>query len=166
MKTSINIIKRIIAGFVAISLCFPTIPAGESFAEGQDFSSCELLIAAPGPDFFEEGTDIISSCNGIYLTRYEDAYATAKAYEYYSTVSSLVEVNGSFQANEASPTDSLETEETTEEVIEETAEETAEETTEESTEDDEYNLLDDVPISDYSGCIALIDTGASGTAVV
>lgn len=162
MKTSINIIKRIIAGFVAISLCFPTIPAGESFAEGQDFSSCELLIAAPGPDFFEEGTDIISSCNGIYLTRYEDAYATAKAYEYYSTVSSLVEVNGSFQANEASPTDSLETEETTEEVIEETAEET----TEESTEDDEYNLLDDVPISDYSGCIALIDTGASGTAVV
>ncbi len=163
----VELTKRIVAGVVATAICFPSVPAGETLAGELDFSCCELLIAAPSPEFFLEDTEIVSSYNGIYLTRFSDAYETQQAYEYYSELASLVEVNGSVQANdegavwddsvwdmEGSPTDAA-------------PEEEALEYYQEPYEcEDAFSYIDELPVSDYSGCIALIDTGASGSSVV
>ncbi|SEP57371.1 hypothetical protein SAMN02910369_00232 [Lachnospiraceae bacterium NE2001] len=193
-KMIMDFSKRVIAGLMSLAICFPAIPAGDTYAEGQDFSCCELLIEAPGPEFFTEDTEIVSCYNGIYLTRYSDAYATEEAYAYYSQISGLVEVNGSFRANgdeetgsqieyiigeEASSTDANMADCEDSVVIPETengdfAGVFPEEENDESAgvfqinenEIDAFSYIDDIPVSDCSGCIALIDTGAGGSSVV
>ena len=159
---------------------------------GKDFSSCELLIATEDPSIFTYDTEVVSEYNGIYLTRYPDATQTMNAYTYYFTKAPLVEVNtnnfkgadeeGNEQAEEESSDDGDVPQ--PEEVIEPSSEEVAEEVAEEvptepveeipndghgeadlsslNTGDDAFSQINNMPASNYSGYIALIDSGASG----
>ncbi len=142
---------------------------------GKDFSSCELLIGTSDLSIFTQDTEVVSEFNGIYLTRYADAEQTKSAYTYYYTRADIVEVNGNIKAN-----DEDYVEEPTEEVPEEDTEATENEETEEIANDghgeadmsalntgyDAFSNMSNTSVGNYSGAIALIDTGASGSNVI
>ena len=158
---------------------FDTFYDGVSVA-GLDFSSCELLIATDDAGIFTQDTEVVSEYNGIYLTRYPDATQTMNAYSYYYTRAALVEVNTSIKASD-------------EENVVEAAENSEDEDTSDDGEDDQqtyesideipneghgeadlsnlnnsndaFSVVDDMTAGNYTGYIALIDTGASGSVV-
>ena len=158
---------------------FDTFYDGVSVA-GLDFSSCELLIATDDTGIFTQDTEVVSEYNGIYLTRYPDATQTMNAYSYYYTRAALVEVNTSIKASD-------------EENVVESAENSEDEDTSDDGEDDQqtyesideipneghgeadlsnlnnsndaFSVVDDMTTGNYTGYIALIDTGASGSVV-
>lgn len=142
---------------------------------GKDFSSCELLIGTSDSSIFTQDTEVVSEFNGIYLTRYADEEQTKAAYTYYYTRADIVEVNGNIKAN-----DEDYVEEPTEEAPTEDTEATENEDTEEvtndghgeadlsslNTGDDAFSNMSNTSVGNYSGAIALIDTGASGSNVI
>lgn len=160
---------------------------------GKDFSSCELLISGDS-SIFTADTQVISEYNGIYLTRYADPTQTMYAYTYYYNKASLVLVNSNIfkAADEVSNNESAE--EDTSEPVSESAEQLPTDTeetvtdTEETTEkviveevandghgeadlsninsgSDAFSTVNSLPIGNYAGYIALIDSGASGSVV-
>jgi Subtilisin-like serine proteases len=159
---------------------FDTIYDGVSVA-GLDFSSCELLIATEDSSIFTADTDVVSEYNGIYLTRYPDPTQTMNAYTYYYTRASLVEVNSSVKATDVEGTeegsdDSAEEDsgddgdvpqQTDDIEVPEVSEDIANEGHGEAdlsnlnNSDDAFSNVDGVGVANYSGYIALIDTGAS-----
>ena len=157
---------------------FDTFYDGVS-VEGLDFSGCELLIGTDDAGIFTADTEVVSEYNGIYLTRYADATQTMNAYSYYYTRAALVEVNGTVKANDIDNTENGETEEVSEDdgdVPQQTEEETApEEPVEElsneghgeadlsnlNNSNDAFSNVDGIGVANYSGYIALIDTGAT-----
>lgn len=126
---------------------------------GMDFSSCELLIGTSDPSIFTEDTEVLSVYNNIYLTRYADSAQTMSAYTYYYNKADIVEVNSNFRANdeEASTTDA-------EEIANDGHGEA--DLSELNTGVDAFSQINNTGIGNYSGAIALIDTGASGGNVV
>lgn len=159
---------------------FDTTYDGVSVA-GLDFSSCELLIATEDSSIFTADTDVVSEYNGIYLTRYPDPIQTMNAYTYYYTRASLVEVNSSVKATDVEgteegsddsaeegsgddgdvpqQTDDIEAPEVSEEIANEGHGEA--DLSNLNNSDDAFSNVDGVGVANYSGYIALIDTGAS-----
>ena len=154
---------------------------------GKDFSSCELLIATGDSSIFTADTEVVSEYDGIYLTRYPDATQTMYAYSYYYTKANLVLVNSATfkvadEVGENIPSEDTEegtddgdvpqqseTEETSDEnVIVVPAEPLPNDGHGEAdlsglnTGDDAFSQINNMPASNYSGYIALIDSGASG----
>ena len=154
---------------------------------GKDFSSCELLIATGDSSIFTADTEVASEYDGIYLTKYPDATQTMYAYSYYYTKANLVLVNSaSFkvadEVGENIPSEDTEegtydgdvpqqseTEETSDEnVIVVPAEPLPNDGHGEAdlsglnTGYDAFSQVNSFSSANYSGFIALIDTGASG----
>ena len=61
--------------------------------DGQDFSSCRLLIASDSEDIFTWDTEILSSYNGIYLARFADEETAKNAFSYYYSRAEFVEAD-------------------------------------------------------------------------
>lgn len=119
--------------------------------EGIDFSSCELLIGASDASVFTADTEVVSEYNGIYLTRYQDPEQTANAYTYYGSRADLIEVNTGIKADD------------TEDIPNDGHGEA--DLSELNNGDDAFSNVNDISVEDYSGYIALIDTGAEGSNV-
>lgn len=153
---------------------------------GKDFSSCELLIAGDS-SVFTADTEVVSEYDGIYLTRYPDAETTMYAYSYYFTRMSLVLVNSSsFKAADEADVIGDNSEEASEDDgdVPQQSEEGSDENvvvvpaeplpndghgeadlSEINTGDDAFSIINNLPSANYSGYIALIDSGASSSVV-
>lgn len=126
--------------------------------EGLDFSSCELLIATEDPSVFTADTEVISVYNNIYLTRYADKEQTMSAYTYYYSKADFVDVNSVIKAsgkNDESVNDESVNDGHGEADLSDV-----------NSGDDAISIINSVEPEDYSGCVALIDTGASGAGIV
>ena len=144
---------------------------------GIDFSSCELLISTSDPSIFTQDTEVVSEYKGIYLTRYPDAEQTKSAYTYYYNKSDFIDVNSTIRANDKesegkSSDNSSENNDSSDDEAD--PDDTAipnnghgeADMSELNNSDDALSNLNEKTASDYSGCIALIDSGASGSNVI
>lgn len=169
-----------------------TVPTFDRIYNGVDVnfdaSSCELLIATSDPSVFTADTEVVSEYNGIYLTRYPDAPQTKSAYSYYYDKVDLVEVNASIKANEkegeentSSEADSNEDKDAGEESDDADPEPESETVLDTdipnnghgeadmsniNNGDDAFSNVNGVAVANYSGYIALIDSGATAEGIV
>lgn len=143
---------------------------GTVSTDGLDFSSQELLIATNDASIFTADTEVVSEYNGIYLTHYDSVEHTKNAYTYYYNQVDLIEVNSEIKAstNDEEINDEETTDETnTNETIDENDIEISNDGHGEADlsnineSDDSFSVLNDISVTDYTGYIALIDTGAS-----
>ena len=145
---------------------------------GRDFSSCELLIATSDSSIFTYDTEVVSEYKGIYLTRYPDAEQTKSAFTYYYNKADFIDVNTAIRASEKESEDSSSKDSGKEEKSsdEEADPDPAEELPNEghgeadlsniNNSNDALSNISGVAVADYSGCIALIDTGAETSNVI
>lgn len=169
-----------------------TVPTFDRIYNGVDVnfdaSSCELLIATSDPSVFTADTEVVSEYNGIYLTRYPDASQTKSAYSYYYDKVDLIEVNASIKANEkegeentSSEADSNEDKDAGEESEDAEPEPESEQVLDTdipnnghgeadmsniNNGDDAFSNVNGVAVANYSGYIALIDSGATAEGIV
>lgn len=137
--------------------------------EGIDFSGCELLIASEDTDIFTADTDVVSECNGIYLTRYSNPVQTRNAYTYYYTRASLVEVNGEVKVSSEEVVETIgEAEENSEEDGDVPLEEDHGEAdlSDINMGTDAFSRINGTAVPDCKGYIALIDSGSAETGAV
>ena len=149
---------------------------------GLDFSSCELLIATKDSSIFTQDTEVVSEYNNIYLTRYPDAEQSKSAYTYYYNICDFIDVNSTIKATDKESEDkgteasndsaedkgSSDDDEADPEQSEEIPNDGHGEAdlTDLNTGDDALSNISETSPADYSGCIALIDSGASGNNVI
>ena len=122
--------------------------------DGLDFSSCELLIATTDISIFTADTEVVSGYNDIYLTRFTNEEQTKSAYTYYYTKSDFVDVNSVIKAN--GKDDDRDSNDGHGEA----------DLSEINMGDDAISCVSSAEPSDYSGCVALIDTGAVNSHVI
>ncbi|MBR5180543.1 MAG: VaFE repeat-containing surface-anchored protein [Lachnospiraceae bacterium] len=156
---------------------FDRIYDGVSVA-GLDFSSCELLIATSDPSIFTADTDVVSEYKGIYLTRYKNSKETMYAYTYYFKRCDFIDVNSTVRANgirniktpsfkkKASDTDADEDEDSSKKEDIPNDGHGEADLSDVNDGGDAIAKVATTSIGDYSGCIALVDTGAGGSNVV
>lgn len=156
---------------------FDRIYDGVSVA-GLDFSSCELLIATSDPSIFTADTDVVSEYKGIYLTRYKNSKETMYAYTYYYKRCDFIDVNSTVRANgirniktpsfkkKASDTDADEDEDSSKKEDIPNDGHGEADLSDVNDGGDAIAKVATTSIGDYSGCIALVDTGAGGSNVV
>lgn len=162
---------------------------GDVSIEGIDFSSCELLIATADSSIFTQDTEVVSEYKNVYLTRYPDADQTMYAYTYYYNKCDFIDVNATIKAsdkevknnsdssvntgNNSSSEKDNDTE--TEEASEDDSDSESDipndghgeaDLSDINNSDDALSNVNNIGISDLSGCIALIDSGASTANVV
>ena len=149
-------IKRVLSMLLSIAMIIAAFPIMSSEAyeypgiySEDDFSSKELLIATSDPGIFTEDTEVVSEYMGIYLTRYPDKKATEEAYYRYLKIADYVDVNSEIKAADK-----------------EEKEDDPADLSELNTGDDAFSNVNELKVKDYSGCIALIDTGALTSNVV
>ena len=144
--------------------------------DGLDFGSCELLIATEDASIFTADTEVVSEYDGVFLTRYPDAEQTKSAYTYYYDKADMVDVNSKIKINDNESDNKDDTEEVAEDDEDVPQQETTIENSDEAItneghgeadltninkEDESLANLNEIDkIKDYSGFIALIDTGA------
>lgn len=152
---------------------------------GLDFSSCELLIATDDSSIFTADTEVLSEYKGIYLTRYKNAKQTKNAYTYYYKKAIFIDVNSPIRAqslnssrrNFKSDKSDKKKESSDDEDDEDDGMKKSEEAlpneghgeadmSDINEGDDALSNINGVAVANYSGCIALIDTGASASNVV
>lgn len=145
----------------------------EGISLSQDFSSCELLVKTSDPSVFTKNTNVVSEYEGVYLLRFANAEETKSAYSYYYGKVGSIEVNKvcfSISTGEETP---QETPQETEAPAQEETPSTEVAAPKEAVPDvadlsglnqgnDALSLAQNLPDTNMSGAIALIDTGCSG----
>lgn len=145
----------------------------EGISLSQDFSSCELLVKTSDPSVFTKNTNVVSEYEGVYLLRFANAEETKSAYSYYYDKVGSIEVNKvcfSISTVEETP---QETPQETEAPAQEETPSTEVAAPKEAVPDvadlsglnqgnDALSLAQNLPDTNMSGAIALIDTGCSG----
>ncbi len=119
---------------------------------GMNFLSCELIIGTEDSSIFTSDTEVVSEYKGVYLTRYADPQETESAYTYYYNRADIVEINNQFKADqEADFMDEESDRDGKDEAVMENL----------NSGDDSISNLNNMEAGDYSGYVALIDTGFS-----
>ena len=157
------IIKRTIGVLLSIAMIITAFPINSAEAyeypgiySEDDFKSCELLIATSDPSIFTADTEVVSEYMGIYLVRFPDQKATEEAYYQYLKLADYVDVNSEIRAagkNKKKKKNKKKEKE-------------GADLSELNNGDDAFSNVNEIKVKDYSGCIALIDTGASTSNVI